>query len=74
MARSAPRGRLTSPEVMDETQVPTDTQGATAAPDVAATQLMDTQMHAPSGWGANVQPVVGDDDATQAPEDYDDDE
>ena len=58
---------------MDETQVPTDTQGATAAPDVAATQLMDTQMHAPSGWGANVQPVVGDDDATQAPEDYDDD-
>ena len=82
LARSAPRGRLTSHEVMDEFKVPTDTQGGTAAPDVAATQVMDTQLQAPSGWGANVQPVVDDakqadnddDDETQAPDDYDDDE
>ena len=58
---------------MDEAQDPVDTQGATAAPDVA-NQVMDTLINAPSGWGANVQPVENhDDDATQAPDDYDDD-
>ena len=58
---------------MDEAQDPVDTQGATAAPDVA-NQVMDTLINAPSGWGVNVQPVENhDDDATQAPDDYDDD-